>query len=211
MERLLLWIGLAGAAAAVAAQTEAPSAPPAPAPPVLIAVVDYQRLAQESNAGKEAASRLQKLADQKKQELDKFENEARELVEKLNTQGPPMSEDKREALAKQADDKQKAWKRTQEDAQRDFQAAEQKETRALAGRLLPFLREFCKEKRYGLVLDARAGILYSDESVDITNEVLRRFNTTIALPPPLSPRATAAPSKKSLAPAAKPTAAPKKP
>jgi outer membrane protein len=224
MKRIALSILAAGVAAVATAQTGSPApaaSAPATAPasaaapahaPGSIAIINSQRLALESAPGKEAYARLKKLADQKKDELDRVEKEARDLVQKLNDQGQSMPEDKRDALTKQADDRQKTWKRMQEDAQKDLQEAERKEMGALEGRIGPVVKDFFKEKRYAVVLDARSGIIYADDSTDVTDEVLKRINTTVALPKPAAsnaaPSGTAAQAAKPAAPRATP--APKK-
>ena len=228
MRRVLLTLVAAGLAAAVTAQTTAPAgAAPAQAPATApasggaagtggIAIIDAQRLALESAPGKEAYSRLQKMQAQKKDDLDKVEKEARDLVQKLTDQGSSMPADKLEALQKQADDKQKAWKRMQEDAQKDLQEAERKEMQALENRIGPIVKEFFRERHYSVVLDSRAGIMYADEAVNVTDEVLKRINTNVALPQAKpaadgKSQAGAAPAVKSAAPAApKPTPAAKK-
>ncbi len=214
MKRIVLSMLTAGVTALAGGQTGTPPAPaagssaPAPGPaPHVIAILNSQRLALESAPGKEAYARLKKLSDQKKDELDRAEKDARDLVQKLNDQGQSMPADKREALEKQADDKQKAWKRMQEDAQRDLQEAERKEMGALENRIGPIVKDYFREKHYALVLDSRAGIIYADEASDVTDEVLRRINTTVALPQ----AKTAAPAAEAAKPAAaKPKPAPKK-
>jgi len=218
MRRILLSILAAGVSASLAAQTGAPAnASTAPAQTGSsaggIAVIDAQRLALESAPGKEAYSRLQKLQAQKKDDLDKVEKDARDLVQKLSDQGSSMPADKLEALQKQADDKQKTWKRMQEDAQKDLQEAERKEMAALENRIGPIVKEFFKEKRFAVVLDSRAGIMYADEAVNVTDEVLKRINTNVALPqtkPAADKAQSTIPAPKPAAPATKPTPAPKK-
>ena len=221
MKRIVLSILVAGFAAAMAAQTTAPTtaSPASPGPaPGGIAIIDAQRLALESAPGKEAYGRLQKLSAQKKEDLDKVEKEARDLVQKLTDQGSSMPADKLETLQKQADDKQKTWKRMQEDAQKDLQEAERKEMAALEGRIGPIVKDFFRERHYSLVLDSRAGIMYADDAANVTDEVLKRINTSVALPQakPASTGANATPptspgQKPPAAPAVKPTPAPKKP
>jgi len=218
MKRIVFSILAAGIAAAMGAQTASPAtvSPASPAAaPGAIAIIDAQRLALESAPGKEAYGRLQKLAAQKKDDLDKVEKEARDLVQKLSDQGSSMPADKLEALQKQADDKQKAWKRMQEDAQKDLQEAERKEMAALESRIGPIVKEYFKEKRFAVVLDSRAGIMYADDAINVTDEVLKRINTSVALPQAKSAEApktqSAAPAQKQAAPAVKPTPAPKKP
>jgi Skp family chaperone for outer membrane proteins len=218
MKRIALTILAAGVAGGLSAQTAAPAASQSPTSgnATGIAIIDAQRLALESAPGKEAYGRLQKLSAQKKDDLDKVEKEARDLVQKLSDQGSSMPADKLETLQKQADDKQKAWKRMQEDAQKDLQEAERKEMAALEGRIGPIVKEFFRERHYSVVLDSRAGIMYADDAVNVTDQVLQRINTSVALPQ-AKPADTAAKSQpaaqgqKPSAPAPpKPTPAPKK-
>jgi outer membrane protein len=219
MKRLVLSILAAGISSAMAAQTTPAQSAASPAPASGgIAVIDAQRLALESAPGKEAYGRLQKLSGQKKEELDRVEKEARDLVQKLTDQGSSMPADKLESLQKQADDKQKTWKRMQEDAQKDLQEAERKEMAALEGRIGPIVKDFFRERHYTLVLDSRAGIMYADDAVNVTDEVLKRINTSVALPQAKPAADTAAKTQPSApaqkppaAPGAKPTPAPKKP
>lgn len=206
MKRIVLAILAVGVTVAARAQTAAPTSAGPSGSAVVIGIVSAQRLAIESAPGKEAYARLQKLQNQKKDELDKLEKEARDLVQKLQDQGPSMPEDKREALTKQADDKQKAWKRAQEDAQRDLQEAERREMAALEASIGPVVKGYFKEKHYAVVLDARAGIIYADEAADITDEVLKRINTTVTQVKPAPEAAPKAPAE----PASKPAPAPKK-
>ena len=218
MKRIALSILAAGVAVGLSAQTTAPAPAPATSgsPSAGVAIIDAQRLALESAPGKEAYGRLQKLAAQKKDDLDKVEKEARDLVQKLSDQGSSMPADKLEALQKQADDKQKAWKRMQEDSQKDLQEAERKEMAALESRIGPIVKEYFRERHYSLVLDTRAGILYADEAINVTDEVLKRINTSVALPQAKPAADTASKSqpapgqKPPAAPPAKPTPAPKK-
>jgi outer membrane protein len=210
MKRIVLSILAAGISAAVAAQNSVPAtgSPASPGPVTGgFAIIDAQRLALESAPGKEAYGRLQKLSAQKKDELDRVEKEARDLVQKLSDQGSSMPADKLEALQKQADDKQKAWKRMQEDAQKDLQEAERKEMAALEGRIGPIVKDFFRERHYTIVLDSRAGIMYADDAVNVTEEVLKRINTSVALPQAKPAADTAAKTQPS-APAQKPPAAP---
>jgi Skp family chaperone for outer membrane proteins len=215
MKRIAFSILVVCFATVATAQTAVPAsaAPPASAAATSgIAIIDAQKLALESAPGKEAYNRLQRLSAQKKEELDKVEKEARDLVQKLSDQGSSMPADKLEALQKQADDKQKSWKRMQEDAQKDLQEAERKEMAALESRIGPIVKEYFKEKHYVVVLDSRAGIMYADDAVNVTDEVLKRINTTVALPQAKSEtKAQSAPAQRPGGPAAKPTPAPKKP
>ena len=97
-----------------------------------------------------------------------------------------MNDEKRDQLNKEYQEKGIAYKRFQDDAQRVVQEAQQKELSDLEKRVLPVINQVGKEKGYTLIFNkfAPGMLVYADESVDITDEVLRRFNTQITVPAP---------------------------
>ncbi len=193
---------LAGAAALpAAAETTAPPAVPK------IAVIDVQRLVVESAAGKEAQNRVKKIVDEKQVESEKLQKELQGLQQKLSDQGPSMSDEKRDQLNKEYQEKGISYKRFQDDAQRQVQEAQQKELSELERRVMPIINQVGKEKGYTLIFNKYAPgmLVYADDQVDITEEVLHRFNAQVT-EPPSKEAAPAKPGAKS--PAAKPAAKP---
>jgi outer membrane protein len=172
-----------------------------------IGVINVERLVQESALGKEAFNRVKKLNDQKKEEADKLSKELRDMEQKLADQGQALAEDKRDALQKSYQEKAIAFKRFQDDANRDLEAAQKKELGELERRVFPVINQVGKEKGYTLVFNKfQSGLVFADDSVDITDEVLKVFNTTVSMP--AAKPAEAAP--KAVTPAAKPAPAPTK-
>ncbi len=200
MKRIALSALAAFAATAAAAQTSPPA--PAAASPIRIAVIDVERLVRESALGKEAFSRLKKINDSKKEDADKLAKEIRDMEQKLADQGQSLADDKREALQKQYQEKAMAFKRFNEDASRELDQAQQKELAELQRRVLPVINQVGKEKGYTLIFNKfSSGLVFADDAVDVTDDVLKRFNTTVAVPqaakgtPPPTPAATPAPKK----------------
>jgi len=197
-----LWtiLTLAGAVALpAAAQTAAPA--PAAATVPKIAVIDVQKLVVESAAGKEAQGRVKKIIDAKQADSEKLQKDLQGLQQRLTDQGPSMTDDKREQLNKEYQEKGIAFKRFQDDAQREVQEAQQKELAELEKRVLPVINVVGKEKGYTLIFNkfAPGMLVYADDAVDITDEVLRRFNTQVTAPPP-APAAKGPASAKPAAP-----------
>ncbi|MGH9366654.1 MAG: OmpH family outer membrane protein [Thermoanaerobaculia bacterium] len=207
MKRTLLTLAAAGLAAVALGQNAAPSAAPlvaAPGPPK-IAVINVDRLVTDSALGKEAFARVKKLADTKKEEADKLTKELRDMEQKLADQGASLADEKKEALQKQYQEKAIAFKRFQDDTQRALEESQKKELEELQKRVMPVITQIGKEKGFTLIFNKfQSGLVYADEAVDVTDDVLKRFNTTVAMP---APAATAsAPSA-----AAQPKPTPKKP
>jgi len=203
---------VAAALIAAVASAQGTAAPAPAAGPLKIGVINVERLVQESALGKEAFNRVKKLNDAKKEEGEKLSKELRDMEQKLADQGSAMADDKRDALQKSYQEKAIAFKRFQDDANRDLEAAQKKELSELERRVFPVINQVGKEKGYTLILNKfQSGLVYVEDSVDITDEVLKVFNTTVAVPA-AKPAADAAPKAgapaKSAAPAPAPTKKP---
>jgi outer membrane protein len=210
MKRFVFAVAAALTAAVASAQGTAPA--PAPAAGLKIGVINVERLVQESALGKEAFNRVKKLNDVKKEEGEKLSKDLREMEQKLADQGAAMADDKRDALQKSYQEKAIAFKRFQDDANRDLEAAQKKELSELERRVFPVINQVGKEKGYTLILNKfQSGLVFVDDSVDITDEVLKVFNTTVAMPaakPAEGAPKAAAPAAKPAAPAPVPTKKP---
>jgi outer membrane protein len=140
-------------------------------------VINVERLVQESALGKEAFGRVRKLNEQKKEEGDKLSKELRDMEQKLADQGSALAEDKREALQKSYQEKAIAFKRFQDDANRDLEAAQKKELGELERRVFPIINQVGKEKGFTVIFNKfQSGLVYADEAVDVTDDVLKVFN-----------------------------------
>lgn len=205
MKRFALTVAAALASALASAQgTPATAATAVPK----IGVINVERLVQESSLGKEAFGRVKKLNDQKKEEADKLSKELRDMEQKLADQGSALADDKRDALQKSYQEKAIAFKRFQDDANRDLEAAQKKELGELERRVFPVINQVGKEKGFTVVFNKfQSGLVFADESVDITDDVLKVFNTTVAMPAAKPADASAKPAAKT-APAPVPTKKP---
>jgi outer membrane protein len=205
MKRVISTV-LAASLAAVAAAQTAPSGAPAAAT-IRIAVIDVERLVRDSALGKEAFSRVKKLSDDKKGENDRLQKELRDIEQKLSTQGQSLSDDKREQLQKQYNEKSIDYKSFTEKATRDLDQAQKKELADLERRVFPIITQLGKERGYTLIFNKfQSGLVFADDAADITEDVLKRFNTTVAVPAAAAPKpATGAPAAAAPAPTKKPS------
>ncbi len=145
---------------------------------VNIAIIDIQRVVTDSDAGKEALGRLQKLQDSKIAEGRAIQENMDALREQLSKQRFTLTESKVAELSKQIEDKGIEMQRFQDDAQRELDEARRTALGGLEERILPVIDQVGKERKMTLIFNKfQAGLVYADESVDITDEVIRRFNT----------------------------------
>jgi outer membrane protein len=209
MKRFVLTVAAALVAAVAGAQGSPGAVTPGGAP-MKIGVINVERLVQESALGKEAFGRVKKLNDQKKDEGEKLQKELRDMEQKLADQGAALAEDKRDALQKSYQEKAIAFKRFQDDANRELEASQKKELSELERRVFPVINQVGKERGFTLIFNKfQSGLVYAEDTVDITDEVLKVFNTTVAVPAPAKP-ADASAGAKPAGPKAAPAPAPTK-
>jgi outer membrane protein len=143
-----------------------------------VALIDVQQVVRESDRGKEAFQKLRELQEQKLEQAKQMQQEIDALRDQFSKQRLTLSQEKLEELRKQIEDKGIALKRFQDDAQREIDDAQRKELEKLELTIMPVVDEIGKEKGLTLIFDKfRAGLLYADEAVDITEEVIQRYNT----------------------------------
>jgi outer membrane protein len=152
----------------------------AEAPKLPLAVIDVNVLVQDSAAGKEAISRMKKAQDEKVAQRKKLTEEAEALQKQLETQRVTLSDAKIAELQKQIEDKGIALRRFDDDAQQQLQEAQKKELDALEKQIMPIIQEVGREMKFQMIFNKfQSGLVYADEAVDITDQVLRRFNTKV--------------------------------
>lgn len=210
MTRMVVALGLvvvtgsasfAQAPAPATAKPAAPAAPaaqaPAPAPaPVLpfpegakIAFVVLQRVVAESNEGKQASARVQGLQQKKVAELNERQKSAQGLQEKLDKSGAVMSEAARADLQKQVERAQVDLQRATQDAQQEVQELQQQLQDEFQRRIAPIIEQVGKEKGLHYIFNGPdSGLVWADASLDITTEVVKKFDAVSKPAAPAKPQ-----------------------
>jgi outer membrane protein len=144
-----------------------------------VAVIDVQRVVTESDPGKEALAKLKELQDGKIDEGRALQQELTAMQEQMSKQRFTLSEERLAELTKQMEDKQIALQRFQDDAERELDEARRRELGGLEGRIIPVINEIGAERGLTLIFNKfQSGLVYADDAIDITDDVIRRFNTT---------------------------------
>jgi outer membrane protein len=155
------------------------AAVPAAAQQLNVAVIDVQRVVTESDPGKAALQKLKELQDVKIDEGRALQQELTTLQEQMSKQRFTLSEARLAELSKEIEDKQIALQRFQDDAERELDEARRRELGGLEGRIIPVINELGAERGFTLIFNKfQSGLVYADDAVDITDDVIRRFNTT---------------------------------
>lgn len=144
-----------------------------------VAVIDVQRVVTDSDPGKEALQRLRTLQDEKIAEGRNLQTDLETLREQFNKQRLTLSEQKLAEMSGQIEDKTIALQRFEDDAKRSLEEARRTTLGNLEERIMPIINQIGKERGFTLIFNKfQSGLVYADDAVDITDDVIRRFNTT---------------------------------
>ena len=162
-----------------------------------VGVVDLQAVLDGSVRGKAAKERLKELGDQLQREIqakrefkERKEEELQNLRSEIQRQGLVLSEQarmgKEEEFRKSIRELQRFIQDTNnfiDDATQEFREKEVRETQLLLIAIRDVVREVGESGQYTLILegnDSAALVLYIAPTVDLTDEVIQRFDQTSA-------------------------------
>ena len=182
---------------ALLAVLAAPAAAQQAARPLKIGVIDPELIVQQSARGKQAIERLNKERDQRLAEGNRMRQEITDLQKRMNDGRLSLGQDKLKQLNDEIEEKTIGLQRYGENAQREMQKLEQELMDPIEQQILRVINQVGQEQGYTLIFKKfQSGLVFADESVDLTPAVIQRFDT--------APPAAAAP-------AARPAGTPKPP
>jgi outer membrane protein len=196
--------------------------PAAASPGDKVGVINIQQAIAATAEGKQAFGDLQKKYEPRQADLQKQQQEIQSLQDQLQRQQTTLSDNERIRLGRELAEKQKLFDRAREDAQADFQQDRQDVMNRIGQKMVQIIDDYAKQNGYSLILDAQIPILgssqvsdaqipiyYASKDVDISDEIVKRYDA--AFPVSSAGGASAAPPSGAVAPkrAAKPPVKPK--
>ncbi len=168
-----------------------------------IGVVDFQRAGTECEEGKAAMAALQKQRDDKlkpfKAKQAEFESLRSDFEKQASVLSDTVKQQKQADLQKRGEELQQMLMQ----AQQDLAAQEDEVTKGVADRLNAVVREIAEKEGIQVVIN-KGAVVYAPESLDLTNEVIRKYNVRFP-----ARAGGAAPAGAAADPKAKPPKAPK--
>jgi len=144
-----------------------------------VGVIDSQKILESSDEGKRVLSQLQDKEKASRTELEKLDEAVRNLETRLNTQRLTLSEESMLQIASDLERKRTDRKRYYEDTVRDLQELQQRLFNRVQNELLPVIQKLGKDMGFEIILDLnKSGAIYWDETIDLTNEVIRLYNAS---------------------------------
>lgn len=172
------------------AQAAAPVQPPFPAG-TKYAFVNIQRIAAESAAGLTLTGEVQALNQQKVNELNEKNVALQAAQQKLDAGATVLSPTAAAQLQREIERQQIDIQRFTEDAQQEVTALQTQLQEEFQLRLSPVIQEVATERELDLLFSvADSGLVWADQSLDVTADVIQKFDalgTAAAAPAPAAP------------------------
>ncbi len=145
---------------------------------IKIAYVDLQRALEETDEGKHAKAKLKADFDKKQKELDQRQEALKKKKADIDKQAAIL---KPEAMAQKQQELQQEVIQLQETfmrLQKDLQEKEATETGRIFKKMKGVIAQIAQAEGVTFVLEANTGILYAPPSMDLTNELIRKYNAS---------------------------------
>jgi outer membrane protein len=157
-----------------------------------IAVVDLQRLEAESPQGKAIRQSYENAFGPRRRELETMRKDLEGRNEKLQRDGAVMAENERRAAEKELQSRANTFEMKAKEFKQDEDRWRREEITKLDRALRERIDEFARSAGYELVLPVQV-VLYRNDAVDITAQVLGALSSSSAKPPAAKPSGTPSP------------------
>jgi outer membrane protein len=156
--------------------------------------VDMQRALEEIDEGKAAKAQLKKSFDEMQKQLDQRTDEVKKLDADFQKQALVMAPDAKAAKAADIERKKVEVQQFFMGLQQELSNREREITRGIFDKLVGVSREVAEAEGFTMIVDRNA-VVYAPSALDITNEVVRKYNVRYPA------KGGAAPAKKAEPPA----------
>jgi Skp family chaperone for outer membrane proteins len=151
-----------------------------------IAIINSQKAFETSVEGKRVLGQMQDRATKIKADIQKLDDSIRLLENKLSTGRLTMTNEALLGIQADIEKKTTERKRYEEDATRDAQQFSDNLVQKIRAEMVTIIENLAKERGLELVLDVQqSGVVTFSPTVDITDEVIRRYDQSKTATPPV--------------------------
>ena len=146
-----------------------------------VAIVNSQKAFDQSREGQKAVAILKEREDQLKAELKKMDEELRNLKDRLAAQKLTLTPEAQSQLQLEIDRKEAERQKYEQENTRLFEQFKNQLIKRIREEMLSLIDELIKERGYELVFDlSTSGLIYYRPELDITDEVIKRYDASKA-------------------------------
>lgn len=141
-----------------------------------IAVIDFQRAVNETNEGKAAQTKLDSMYSAKKTEIETKQKQLETEIKDFESRAMILSESARNDARDQLVQKQAAFQQLYMQYEGEMQQTYMTMLQELDQKMRAISEKVAREKGYDLVIDRAAVVYMGGATVDMTNDLVQRYN-----------------------------------
>ena len=141
-----------------------------------VAVIDINKILNDSEAGKAAKKKMEARYEELKKTIDVKQEEARKIKEEIDKQKVMVSKEKLKEKEDALQAKINELRQLTQEGEREMQTRQGELTREVLKSVEAKVDVVVKADKINLVIEKSAGVVHYDESMDITNRVLALVN-----------------------------------
>ncbi len=141
-----------------------------------VAVIDVNRILNESDAGKAAKKKMETRYEELKKVIDGKTEEARKLKDEIDKQKVMVGKEKLKEKEDALQAKMNELRQLTQEGEREMQTRQGELTREVLKSVEGKVDAVVKADKLDLVLEKSAGVVHYSESLDITQRVLKMVN-----------------------------------
>ena len=144
-----------------------------------LAVVDLQKAGGMSIAGKAAQEKIAAKVESYQTKIDEKQAELQKMEDDLKRQSFALSAEARAEKERSFQQKVKDFQRFAKDAQEELEQEEASHTRKILEEMREVVSSIGKDGQYDLIVE-KALALYVNDAIDITDEVIKDYDKSVA-------------------------------
>lgn len=143
-----------------------------------IAVVDFQRAVTQTVEGKNAQKKIDTMYQSRKAEIDKLKTDLEAAIQDYQSRAMILSDQARAETEQKLGMQQQVFEQKYQTYQQELQQVYGTMLQDLDAKMRTLVTTIAKEKSYSLVIDSAAAVYTGSDVVDMTNDLVTRYDAT---------------------------------
>ena len=149
-----------------------------------LGMINSQEILDKSAEGRKALAQLQAADKKYTDEITRMDDQIKQLQSRLSAQRLTLTVDAAAGIQADIQKKQTDRERAAEDATRAMQELQARTFGQIQSELIPIIEQLRKDKELDLIFDlAKSGTVFYSPALDLTAEVIKRYDASKAAPP----------------------------
>ncbi len=145
-----------------------------------LGVMNVQKIIVQCKAGKEAKERFDVKMKDLQSSFKEEEEELKALQAEIKKKSSAWSEEKKAEKVREFQKSGRELKAKTEDARFEMKQMQDKELEPILKALEKVVTKYGKDEGYSMIFDSKSGVIYFDEAIDVSEEIVSLLDKAMA-------------------------------